>query len=73
MAVIPMNDVRVALSTKQQEMLLRGLRFVRNAVALEQLEYTPAVDAERKRQYAEIAELESLISAGRAAEVSAAH
>jgi hypothetical protein len=68
-----MNDVRVVLSSKQQEILLRGLRFVRNSVALEQLDYTPAVDAERKRQYAEIAELEALINSGRAAEVSAAH
>jgi hypothetical protein len=67
-----MNDMRVSFSQKQQELLLRGLRFVRSSVALEQMEYTPAVDAERKRQYAEIAELESLINSGRSVEVSAA-
>ena len=67
-----MNDMRVSLSAHQQEILLRGLRFVRSSVALEACEYTPAVDAERKRQYAEIRELELLINAGRGAEVSAA-
>lgn len=67
-----MNDMRVSLSEKQQELLLRGLRFVRSSVALEQCDYTPAVDAERKRQYAEIRELELLINASRGAEVSAA-
>jgi hypothetical protein len=66
-----MNTMPNALSSQQQEILLRGLRFVRNAVALEMIDYTPQVEAERKRQYAAIAELEALIN-GRGAEVSAA-
>ncbi len=58
------------LSSEQQEILLRGLRFVRNAVALEMLDYTPQVDADRKRQYAAIAELEAMIT-GRSPAVTA--
>ena len=40
------------------------------AVALEMLDYTPQVDADRKRQYAAIAELESMFK-GRGAAVAA--
>jgi hypothetical protein len=57
-----MSTTPLSLSPEQQEILLRGLRFVRNAVALEMLDYTPQVDADRKRQYAAIAELEAIIS-----------
>jgi hypothetical protein len=67
-----MNEVRLPISAKQREILLRGLRFVRNSVALEMLDYTPEVEAERKRQYAEIRELESLITGGAGAELAAA-
>jgi len=73
LAVKPMNEMPTRLSPKQKEILLRGLRFVRSAVALDQIDYTPAVDAERKRQYSEIAELETLIGGSREAELSAAH
>ena len=66
-----MSTMTHTLSPDQQEILLRGLRFVRNAVALEMIDYTPQVDADRRRQYAAIAELESLIN-GRGAAVSAA-
>jgi hypothetical protein len=72
LAVIPMNDLRVSISPKQQEILLRGLRFVRSAVALDACDYTQEVDTDRKRQYAEIAELESLLNGGRVAELSGA-
>jgi hypothetical protein len=65
MTTMPQN-----LSSEQQEILLRGLRFVRNAVALEMIDYTPQVDADRKRQYAAIAELEAMIH-GRGAAVAA--
>jgi hypothetical protein len=65
-----MSTMPQSLSSEQQEILLRGLRFVKNAVALEMIDYTPQVDADRKRQYAAIAELEALIN-GRGAAVSA--
>ncbi len=65
-----MNAMPQNLSPEQTEILLRGLRFVRNAVALEMIDYTPQVDADRKRQYAAIAELEALIT-GRGAAVAA--
>ncbi len=66
-----MSTMPQTLSREQQEILLRGLRFVKNAVALEMIDYTPQVDADRKRQYAAIAELEALIT-GREAPVAAA-
>lgn len=66
-----MNTMPTDLSPQQQEILLRGLRYVRNAVALEMLDYTPQVEAERKRHYAAIAELEVLIN-GRGAAVAVA-
>ncbi|HVJ87784.1 MAG TPA: hypothetical protein VM452_19130 [Caulifigura sp.] len=65
-----MNAMPQNLSPEQTEILLRGLRFVRNAVALEMIDYTPQVDSDRKRQYAAIAELEALIT-GRGAAVAA--
>jgi len=65
-----MTTMTHTLSSEQQEILLRGLRFVKNSVALEMIDYTPQVEAERKRQYAAIAELEALIN-GRAVAVPA--
>lgn len=65
-----MNSMPNALSSQQREILLRGLRFVRNSVALEMIDYTPEVEAERQKQYAAIAELEAFIN-GRGAEVAA--
>ena len=50
-----------SLTQRQQEILLRGLRFVRNSVALDMVEPTNEVDTARRQQYAEIAELESLL------------
>ena len=64
-----MNDSR-QLTSRQQDLLLRGLRYIRSSVALEPCEFTPEVDAERRRQYAELSELESLIN-GRKAEMAA--
>jgi hypothetical protein len=55
-------ELKIELSPHQQELVLRGLRFVRSAVALEMIDPTPEVEANRQRQYAEIAELEGLLS-----------
>ncbi len=56
-----MSDPKIELTRQQQELLLRGLRFVRSSVALDTCDYSDAVDAERRRQYAELNELESLV------------
>jgi hypothetical protein len=37
------------------------LRFVRSAVALDMPEFTDELEADRRRQYAEIAEVEALV------------
>ena len=56
-------ELKVELSPQQQELILRGLRFVRSSVALESVDYSPEVEAGRRRQYAEIEELEGLLRA----------
>lgn len=56
-----MNSALMDLTPKQQEILLRGLRFVRSAVALDMPDFTDALEADRRRQYAEIAEVEALV------------
>jgi hypothetical protein len=56
-------DLRIELSPHQQELILRGLRFVRSSVALEAVDWTPEIEANRRRQYAEIRELEGLLNA----------
>jgi hypothetical protein len=50
------------LTRKQQELLLRGLRFVRSSVALDTQNYSEAVQQQRQMQYAEIAAVESLLN-----------
>ena len=57
-----MNSALMELTPKQQEILLRGLRFVRSAVALDMPEFTETLEADRRRQYAEIAEVEALVN-----------
>lgn len=57
-----MSDTHLQLTKKQQEILLRGLRFVRSSVALDMRDWTEQVDHERSEQYAEIARIESLLS-----------
>jgi hypothetical protein len=56
-----MNSALMDMTPKQQEILLRGLRFVRSAVALDMPEFTDELEADRRRQYAEIAEVEALV------------
>jgi hypothetical protein len=54
-------ELKLQLSSHQQELMLRGLRFVRSAVALEMLDHSPEVEASRRQKYEEIAELEGLL------------
>lgn len=55
-------ELNLQISPEQQELILKGLRYVRSSVALEMVEYTPDVEANRQQKYEEIAELEGLIS-----------
>jgi hypothetical protein len=68
------ETLTVGLTNQQREILLRGLRFVRSAVALEIREPSPEVDADRATQMREIGrlveQLEKTQSAGAAARVS---
>ncbi len=56
-----MTDHNFELTRDQQEILLQGLRYVRSSVALDMAEFSPEVDAERRRKYARISELETLL------------
>jgi hypothetical protein len=56
-----MTDHNFELTRDQQEILLQGLRYVRSSVALDMAEYTDEVDAERRRKYARISELETIL------------
>jgi len=68
------ETLTVGLTNQQRDLLLRGLRFVRSAVALEIREPSPEVDADRVTQMREIGrlveQLEDTRSAGAAARVS---
>jgi hypothetical protein len=68
------ETLTVGLTNQQRELLLRGLRFVRSAVALEIREPSPEVDADRATQMREIGrlveQLEDSRPAGAAARVS---
>ncbi|WP_437229592.1 hypothetical protein SH661x_001524 [Planctomicrobium sp. SH661] len=57
-----MAELSIQLTRKQQELLLRGLRFVRSSVALDTQNYSEAVQNQRQHQYAEIAAIESMVS-----------
>ena len=66
-----MPELNLQLTRKQQEILLRGLRFVRSSVALEPHEYSDTVEQGRGSQYAEIAAVESLLKTATIVETAA--
>lgn len=57
-----MSQQTLDLTEKQQELLLRGLRFVRSSVAMEARDPSPEVDEDRREHYEEIDRLESMIN-----------
>jgi hypothetical protein len=67
------ETMSVGLTQEQREILLRGLRFVRSAVALEVYDSTPETDAQRSSKLREIRQLadylEGVRPAGAAARV----
>ena len=66
-----MSELNLQLTLKQQELLLRGLRYVRSSVALDPMDWTEEVEADRQRQYAEIKEIEELLNGARIVETAA--
>lgn len=60
-----MSDTNIQLTRKQQEILLRGLRFVRSSVALEQQDWNEEVENKRQNQYKEISDLEGMLNQAR--------
>ncbi len=50
------------LNPDQQEILLRGLRYVKNAIALEVFDPTEELVSQRRQQINEVAQLSQLIS-----------
>jgi hypothetical protein len=67
------ETMNVGLTEEQREILLKGLRFVRSAVALEVYDSTPETDAQRSSRLREIRQLaeylEGVRPAGAAARV----
>lgn len=57
-----MSELSIQLTRKQQELLLRGLRFVRSSVALDMQNFSDALQKQRQDQYAEIAAVETMVS-----------
>lgn len=57
-----MADNTLQLTRKQQEILLRGLRYVRSSVALDVMDWNEQVERERGGKYAEISQIEQLLN-----------
>lgn len=65
-----MAELNIQLTRKQQEILLRGLRYVRSSVALDQRDWSPEVERERETQYAQIAQVEGLLNGAQIVETA---
>ncbi|QDT33620.1 hypothetical protein Mal48_28740 [Thalassoglobus polymorphus] len=66
-----MSELNIQLTRKQQEMLLRGLRYVRSSIALDAQNWSEQLEEERHQKYSEIAELESLLNGAKIVEAAA--
>jgi hypothetical protein len=65
------ETMSVGLTEDQREILLRGLRFVRSAVALEVYDSTPETDAQRSSKLREIRQLAEYLEGSRPAGTTA--
>jgi hypothetical protein len=54
--------LRLEMTPRQKELMLRGLRYVYSAVALEVYDPTPDNQVERRNELAEISELTNLLN-----------
>ena len=67
-----MSDLNIQLTRKQQEILLRGLRYVRSSIALDAQDWSEQLETQRQQQYQEIAELEQMLNGATIVEGAAA-
>ncbi len=58
------ESLQIHLTSRQCELLQRGLRFVRSSRMLEFRDSSDLTDEERKQELAEIRELQNMIEAG---------
>lgn len=65
-----MNDSRIELTRDQKELLVRGLRFVRSAVALETRDFSEDIAAQRESEYDKINRLQELLDSVPVAETA---
>ena len=65
-----MSELNIQLTRKQQELLLRGLRYVRSSVALDPMEWNEKVEEDRQRHYQEVAEVEALLNGAKIVETA---
>ncbi len=65
------ETMSVGLTEEQREILLKGLRFVRSAVALEVYDSTPETDAQRSSKLKEIRQLAEYLEGVRPAGATA--
>jgi|HubBroStandDraft_2_1064218.scaffolds.fasta_scaffold186070_1 hypothetical protein len=65
------ETMSVGLTEDQREILLRGLRFVRSAVALEVYDSTPETDIQRSSKLREIRQLAEYLEGARPAGTTA--
>lgn len=65
-----MSDLNIQLTRKQQEILLRGLRYVRSSIALDAQNWSEEIEQKRHEQYEEIAEIESLLNGAKIVEAT---
>lgn len=57
-----MSSLNIQLTPRQQEILLRGLRYVRSASALDSQDWSEEVENQRQACYAEVAEIEAILN-----------
>lgn len=65
------DTVQLGINQEQRDMLLRGLRFVRSSVMLEQRDPGPEVDEDRARKLQQIASLAEQLQRAETADAQA--
>lgn len=59
--------MNIDITPQQQELLLTGLRFVRSSIALEVIDWSEEVEAERDRRYDELDNIEAVLTGSKQA------
>ena len=69
-SIEPMSDSQFELTRDQKKLLVRGLRFVRSAVALETRDFSEDIAAQRASEYDKISHLQELLEGVAVAETA---